>query len=155
MNKKAQAAMEFLLTYGWAILVVLLVIASLVYFGVLSPRQFLPTKCTLDSPLYCVDKQVTEAGVVKILIRNGNPNAITIDSFAVEDLEALVQCGNQTAVGTGAIVASGETAELSLSECTISASKGKKVKLSLDVGYTDRLTKFDHSAAGEMLVAIE
>jgi len=29
-NKKAQAAMEFLMTYGWAIIVVLLVLAALV-----------------------------------------------------------------------------------------------------------------------------
>lgn len=34
-NKKSQAAMEFLMTYGWAILVVLAAIAALAYFGVL------------------------------------------------------------------------------------------------------------------------
>ena len=40
--KKGQAAMEFLMTYGWAILVVLAAIAALAYFGVLSPARFLP-----------------------------------------------------------------------------------------------------------------
>ena len=34
-GKKAQAAMEFLMTYGWAILVVLVTIGALAYFGVL------------------------------------------------------------------------------------------------------------------------
>jgi hypothetical protein len=32
--KKSQAAMEFLMTYGWAILVVLVAIGVLAYFGV-------------------------------------------------------------------------------------------------------------------------
>ena len=45
MKKKAQAAMEFLMTYGWAILVVLVVIGALAYFGVLSPKKLLPDKC--------------------------------------------------------------------------------------------------------------
>ena len=35
-SKKSQATMEFLMTYGWAILIVLTAIAALVYFGVLS-----------------------------------------------------------------------------------------------------------------------
>lgn len=39
------AAMEFLLTYGWAILVVLIAIGTLAYFGALSPEKFkLPDK---------------------------------------------------------------------------------------------------------------
>jgi hypothetical protein len=47
-TKKSQAAMEFLMTYGWAILVVLAAIAALAYFGVLSPGKFIPEKCMLS-----------------------------------------------------------------------------------------------------------
>ena len=39
-NKKSQAAMDFLMTYGWAILIVLIAIGALAYFGVLSPEKF-------------------------------------------------------------------------------------------------------------------
>jgi len=42
--------MEFLMTYGWAILVVLVVIGALAYFGVLSPATLLPEKCTVALP---------------------------------------------------------------------------------------------------------
>jgi hypothetical protein len=47
-NKKSQAAMEFLMSYGWALLVVLLVIAALAYFGMLNPDRFLPDKITVS-----------------------------------------------------------------------------------------------------------
>lgn len=40
MNKKSESAgFEFLYAYGWAILVVLIAIGSLVYFGVLTPEK--------------------------------------------------------------------------------------------------------------------
>lgn len=42
---KGQAALEFLMNYGWAILVVLIVIGALSYFGVLSPDRFIEDKC--------------------------------------------------------------------------------------------------------------
>ncbi len=37
MNKKSQAAMEFLMTYGWAILAAIIAIGVLAYMGVFSP----------------------------------------------------------------------------------------------------------------------
>jgi len=51
MFKRAQAAMEFLMTYGWAILVVLAAIGALAYFGVLSPGNLLPHKCEFSACL--------------------------------------------------------------------------------------------------------
>ena len=54
-SRSGQAAMEFLMTYGWAILVVLVSIGALAYFGVLSPEKFLPAKCTLQSGITCLD----------------------------------------------------------------------------------------------------
>ena len=37
-NRKGQAAMEFLMTYGWAILIVVIAVAALAAFGVFSPQ---------------------------------------------------------------------------------------------------------------------
>lgn len=58
MSKKAQAALEFLMTYGWAILVVLAAIGALAYFGVLNPSNFLPNKCVASPGWGCADKPV-------------------------------------------------------------------------------------------------
>src|SRR4030042_3664559 len=53
--KKGQAAMEFLMTYGWAILVVLAAIGALAYFGVLSPDRFMPSECMISGGFSCVE----------------------------------------------------------------------------------------------------
>jgi len=47
MFKKSQAAMDFLITYGWAILIVLIMIGTLAYFGVLNPDKFTPCEKVL------------------------------------------------------------------------------------------------------------
>ena len=69
-QKSGQAAMEFLMTYGWAILVVLVVIGALSYFGVLSPATLLPEKCTFPVSVSCTDHAVTGT-YVAIVVQNG------------------------------------------------------------------------------------
>jgi hypothetical protein len=54
-TKKGQAAMEFLMTYGWALLVVLIAIAALAFFGLLNPSRFLPERCEIAPGLTCMD----------------------------------------------------------------------------------------------------
>ncbi len=81
-QRKAQAAMEFLMTYGWAILVVLAAIAALAYFGVLSPEKFLPEKCILQPGIACVSHKV-EPTKVTLVISNGLGRTITINSITV------------------------------------------------------------------------
>ncbi|MBI2129698.1 hypothetical protein HYU07_05670, partial [Candidatus Woesearchaeota archaeon] len=67
MFKKGQAAMEFLMTYGWAILVVLVAIGALAYFGVLSPDKFLPSKCVMPSGVACLDHRATTSQITLVL----------------------------------------------------------------------------------------
>lgn len=73
MNKRGQAAMEFLMTYGWAIVVVLAAIGALAYFGVLSPSKLLPDRTVFAPPLTNVDNAVIFTGVTP-----GLGNTVTI-----------------------------------------------------------------------------
>ena len=57
-RKKGQTALEFLMTYGWAIIVVLAAIAALAYFGILSPDRFLPDKCTMSPGVFCAQYKI-------------------------------------------------------------------------------------------------
>ena len=53
MTRKGQSAMEYLMTYGWAILVIIIVIAVLFYIGVLNPRNVTPSSCTFPPGISC------------------------------------------------------------------------------------------------------
>lgn len=53
--KNSQAALDFVMTYGWAIMMVMVAIGALAYFGVLSPDKLVPEKCFIDSGITCLD----------------------------------------------------------------------------------------------------
>jgi hypothetical protein len=83
--RKAQAAMEFMMTYGWAILVVLIAITALAYFGVLSPDKFLPEKCTIStgSGLFCSNFNAdTTTNIITLRIKNSLTDSIQITANA-------------------------------------------------------------------------
>ena len=61
-GNKAQAAMEFLMTYGWAILIVLIVLASLFFLGVFNPKT--TNTCLINAPFSCNDIAIGKNYVV-------------------------------------------------------------------------------------------
>jgi hypothetical protein len=82
LGKNAQAAMEFLMTYGWAIMVVLVAIGALAFFGVLNPDKFIPSRCALEPGIGCMDFNVNENSVTLVL-RNGKGEDVTISSIKI------------------------------------------------------------------------
>ncbi|ASI13968.1 hypothetical protein Mia14_0665 [Candidatus Mancarchaeum acidiphilum] len=52
-NFKAQSAMEYLMTYGWAILIIAIVLAALYILGVFNGSAFIGTTCTATSGALC------------------------------------------------------------------------------------------------------
>ena len=79
MNKKAQAAMEYLMTYGWAILVIAVIFAIL--FIYIKPFGAVES-CVPSSPAFsCQQVILNSQGVVSAKIISGVPNRITITSI--------------------------------------------------------------------------
>ena len=104
MERKGQAAMEFLMTYGWAILAAIIAIAVLAYFGVFSPGKYVPESCILNAPWGCGEEtKVTNgatADVASLMLSNGGADSYTIDSVIISGcVTDAVPTGNVYAVG--------------------------------------------------------
>lgn len=52
---KSQAALEFLTTYVWAFLIIMITLGALYYFGIFDFGKYLPQKCVFPSQLKCLD----------------------------------------------------------------------------------------------------
>ena len=145
MFRKSQAAMEFLMTYGWAILVVLVAVGALAYFGVLSPDNFLPNRCTLPSGIGCVDhKAVDSTSIISVVLRNGlgyDMSGITVkaDSCTTPDT-------------TPNTLANGAKAQYDVETCTFT---GSKYSGELNVTYTLSDTGLAHTARGSIVAKVE
>jgi len=85
--------LEFLMTYGWAILVVFVVIGTLAYFGVLNPSALMPEKCTLQMGLYCKDHRIDgDNSRVVLKLENGMGRSLIITRIKVGEVGELVHC---------------------------------------------------------------
>jgi len=65
---KAQSAMEYLMTYGWAILIVAVVLGALYSLGVFNGAAFLGTSCIAASGFYCNNPILSTGGVLTVTI---------------------------------------------------------------------------------------
>ncbi|MBW2990467.1 hypothetical protein KY348_02050 [Candidatus Woesearchaeota archaeon] len=88
-QRKAQAAFEYLTTYGWAMLTALIAVGALAYFGFLSPSNLLPNKCDFGRQLECVEFRIVgQDALVGLWLRNNFGKDITITN--VEGIEETV-----------------------------------------------------------------
>lgn len=57
---KAQAAMEFMHTYGWVILVVIVLGGAMLYYSASRANYFIPLECSFLSGINCLDADVED-----------------------------------------------------------------------------------------------
>ncbi len=145
--KKAQAAMEFLMTYGWAILVVLVAIGALAYFGVLNPSRFLPSSCTLIPGLSCDEHKATSAGAT-LIIRNGMGSNVAIDTIT------LTGTGVSGCTAQSGSIVDGATATFTI-PCSTFPSSGTRVKADIDLDYTLSGSTLGHNVTGSLVTKVE
>ena len=76
--RRGQSALEYLVTYGWAILAIVIVAGVLWYTGVFDPSRFAGGKqCAGFSPFICQDFKVNTTGGAIIVFNNGEGGQIT------------------------------------------------------------------------------
>ncbi len=146
MFRKGQAAMEFLMTYGWAILVVLAAIGALAYFGVLSPDRFLPEKCTLPAGMACLDFTASTTSVVTVIQNSGGFDMTNVVVTVTPQGASAVTCAP---VGDNQLT----DGEQDTFTCTSTFAEGK-MKAELNVAYTNKQTSLNHTKTGELIAKV-
>ncbi len=82
-KRKGQAALEFLMTYGWAFLVILIVIGAFVYFDVLNPAGLVPARCSFPAGFSCSEFGVSESNGVQFVMVNRQGYSVQIENVTV------------------------------------------------------------------------
>ncbi|MFN7991286.1 MAG: hypothetical protein U0R44_03975 [Candidatus Micrarchaeia archaeon] len=82
---KGQAAVEYLMTYGWAILALLIVVGVLFSSGILSPNYLVSEECSFGTNVKCDFSLFNTGGTTKIALRvfNGFPYKIRVTDLAL------------------------------------------------------------------------
>ena len=135
--------MEFLMTYGWAILAVLITIVALAYFGVLNSARFLPESCTLFPGVACTDVTANNVGV-SLVVQNGlgqNLNLFTVN---------IPGC---TAVSANNGLLDGEK-EIIILPCDPLLTTNSRFKNDIDIAYESPLG-VTHTRKGSIVTQVE
>jgi len=137
--KRGQAALEFLTTYGWAFLVILIMIGALAYFGVLNPPSLLPSRCVFSPELACLEQEIIGDsggdGILRFRVRN---NVGSMASFEFNATEIATDTETTCVVGpnNGVNIRSGRIMNVN---CTFTGNVfpiGDKIKFEVETNYT-------------------
>ena len=109
MKKQGQAATEFLLTYGWAFLIIIGIIAATYQLGVFESIQNVDTttRCQDIDLIICENERssIYEEGMLQLSLRNRGANAIDITRVDVKNIDGQpiepASCVNQERVRQG------------------------------------------------------
>ena len=135
-TKKGQAAMEFLMTYGWAILAAVIVVGVLWYM-IGNPANLVGNNFKISAPLVANAMSLNTSDV-QLEIRNGAAESITVTAIAVG---ASCSATPSQAVAAGVLQAF---------TVTCAQASGDRVNYDVTISYTTSGSTVTQQATGSI-----
>lgn len=149
-SNKSQAALEFLTTYAWAFIVIMVTIGTLYYYGIFDFAQYLPQKCIFSSQLKCIDFGLRPSEVRIKLINNLGEDIQVTSVQITNDANPPVSC---TAPATPVDWIRATEKELLFTSCTGGAYiSNSRVDLKISIIYNaiNTPSRPSHSVNGKV-----
>lgn len=145
MKKKGQAAMEFLMTYGWAILAAVIVVGVLWYI-IGDPGNLVGNKFAMSSPLVANAMSVSTTGFI-LEFRNGAGEQITVSQIQITG--GCHTAGAVAAVTDPSPLANGALGNLTTA-CTATLGSDTKLNGDVTIYYTKGAGNIIQQATGSI-----
>ncbi|MBW2990468.1 hypothetical protein KY348_02055 [Candidatus Woesearchaeota archaeon] len=157
--RKAQAALEFLTTYGWAFIVILIMIGALAYFGVLNPGKMTPNRCLIEPGFDCKDFVMHEANFsVELVNKKGEGLKAMSVMDVISDADpniVVANCDIFNSTGGSTTTVETDTSFVIYCPVDFSASKGDKVKVELEIQYTLAKGTYEQKFGGSVYGTVQ
>ena len=155
--KRAQAGLEFLTTYAWAFVVILIVIGALTYFGVTDPTRILPDRCNFGAEFNCINHIIDASNSqVRLQLQNGQGEVLVASGFSLRSETGEISCTDSGAVDPWV---PGNLTEILFTSCDLESGgfvAGKKEKLLVQFDWYEKKSgsNYERTAQGEMFSAV-
>jgi len=140
MKKRGQAAMEFLMTYGWAILAAIIVVGVLWYI-IGSPGNLAGDQFKISQPLVA-NAMALNTTHLQLEVRNGVGTSIDITDVLFDAGSACTDLSGQ------AITVADGTLTVLLMECDLTS--GDRFNSEVAIKYTESGSAVTQSASGSV-----
>jgi hypothetical protein len=132
---KGQSAVEYVTTYGWAILFLVIIIGAILASGILTPSYFISEECYLGPSLPCnfqLYKSEENTGIA-LGVSNGFPYKVKITKFDITSSENPEMTTN--AAESSMDILSGESKNLTVEFPGYSSSANSMKKFNVNIEY--------------------
>ena len=143
MTMKGQTALDFLMTYGWALLLIVLVIGALFALGVFDIGSFVGSRATGFAQVGVAAWRVDNNGTLTTQLTNRVGSDIRVDSVS---WTYRGTSGSNASVNTS--VANGQTSATLALGTIGGAASGASYSIQMTIGYTDLNTNFPYQSSG-------
>ena len=102
---RAQSAMEYLMTYGWAMLIIAVVLSALYVLGLFSPNTYVSSQCIFPAQLSCISSSLTTTGLLSINLEQAFTSPINVTAIGCNTNATIAYMTNektQIAIGGNA-----------------------------------------------------
>ncbi|MFI5412500.1 MAG: hypothetical protein ACHQX1_01265 [Candidatus Micrarchaeales archaeon] len=149
---KAQAALEFIATYGWGLLAIVIGVAIVYSLGLFSTTTFINNQCTFTSNFGCLKAFLYTNGTLYINIEQSSPDPINITAVGCDTTGIptnMTQLSNAVYLPIGA---SASFSTICYQNGTLSKSaSGTPYKGYVLINYTNQDTGFRHLEVGTLI----
>jgi hypothetical protein len=155
-NRKAQSAMEYLMTYGWAILVLAIVLASLFAINVFNPNTFAPNFCIFPASFSCVVQGLSHTtGNVAVTVGQSLQAPINITAVGCNDQGTITGMISYMPASSNIYLGIGGNYTFNAIPCyksgaVVSGTAGTLYTGYVVVSYTNLQTGFSHTAIAKL-----
>lgn len=153
-GKRAQAAMEYLLTYGWAFLIVVVALGAIYELGLFkSPSQPL---CLLPAGFNCLSFTLSDIGVLNVNILQATQSSLNITGYNCTQSSTVIMKRLNPANQVMMSIGSNRTFTMNcyLGNSLALLSPGSYYVGTLAFNYTEGTTGFPHVAIGKIGVTV-
>ena len=91
-KKKSQASLEYLTTYAWAFILLIVSLAAVQYFGILDFKKYLPQQCIFSSQFKCVDYSLSGGDIKLKLLNNVGAKLMVAEIIAENSEKKAIKC---------------------------------------------------------------
>ena len=155
---RAQSAMEYLLTYGWAFLIIAVVLAAMFELGLFNPGKFSGNECLLQAGFSCLNFFILPNGLLTINLEQATQSSLNITGYNCTEGTSIILPKLTTANQIYLPVGSNSTISMLCYTSTGSvytSNPGQLYTGTLAFNYTELDTGFPHQTSGKISVSVQ
>jgi len=154
-TNKGQAAIEFLVTYGWAIMGAIIVIGALSYFGIFNTQRYVNDICYFGDQFTCEDYVAYQNGSVGLQLRNNFGVEIDINSTIIKSNYGTAMCQLNDILPSSTNIQPGTTFNVRCKVSSTAISLNDKLKYKMILTFKRTNSTNLHNQTGDVTITVQ